>query len=61
MKCFESIVYGKRITVYGTENDAVSAMSVIETLPFTGNEAKDRIIIQDGLKNEVCLLSLIHI
>lgn len=55
MKRFESIVYGKRITVYGTENDAVSAMSVIETLPFTGNEARDRIIIQDGLKNEVCL------
>lgn len=55
MERFDSIVYGERITVLGTKNDTVSAMSVIETLPLTGKEAMDRIIIQDGLKNETCL------
>ena len=55
MERIESIVYGKKITVLGTKDDTVSAMSVIETLPFTGKEARDRIIIQDGLKNETCL------
>lgn len=55
MERFDSIVYRERIMVLGTKNDIVSAMSVIETLPLTGKEARDRIIIQDGLKNETCL------
>lgn len=47
-------IKNQKISFYGTPKEIDSAISVVETLALTGVEAKDRLVIQEALKNEPC-------
>jgi len=47
-------IKNQEISFYGTPKEIDSAISVVEKLALTGVEAKDRLVIQEALKNEPC-------
>ena len=50
-RCFELEKCGKKITVYGSRADIDKTTSLIENLDITGNEMKDRLLIQELIDN----------
>ncbi len=52
MKTIPSIkVANQTIDVYGKKEEAVIAVEKLKTLPLTGNESKDRLVIQEQMKD----------
>lgn len=47
-------IKNQKISFYGTSKEIDFAVSVVEKLTLTGVEAKDRLVIQEALKNEPC-------